>query len=352
MQLIIISAFVRVRVNPSRRSKRQNRQDKTTLPSGATSAPPHILPFLTLTHHNITIKYSPFPQVASTSRFLPPLRISYLFLKKAYQSIWLARRRPRLATKVRGASCSALRVSNHSHSAASTPHIKRAVSFQYHHLLLCVPHATDNPPLWPASWNWHGSAPSGEVAEKKTEGEVSVQSKRGNTIKKSAQPDDPAIHLARPGNDVVKNQSELNVEEKASGGDTNGTKETEDETADQEPEAAPAKAQTPAKSPGNKRKATEEPEQEKEAKKSRGRPKGAAAAPKEKKETKEKKGKAAPKEKKEKPAQAEGDKKGRGRPAKDPSAPKTTPKAKKEKKPTKPAAKPVGVGKRTRSQAK
>ena len=207
----------------------------------------------------------------------------------------------------------------------------------------------------PASWNWNGSAPSGEVAEKKDEGEVSVQSKRGNTIKKAAQPNDPAIHLARSGNDVVKNQSELNVEEKASGGDTNGTKEKEDGTADQEPEATPAKAQTPAKSPSNKRKATEEPDQDKDSKKSRGRPKGAAAPPKEKKEVKAKKEKAAPKEKKEKKekaAKADGEKKGRGRPVKDPSAPKATPKAKKETKPAKPAAKPVGVGKRTRSQAK
>ena len=137
------------------------------------------------------------------------------------------------------------------------------------------------------------------MAEKKDEGEVAVQSKRGNTIKKAAQPNDPAIHLARPGNDVVKNQSELNVEEKASGGDTNGTKEKEGETADQEPEATPAKAQTPAKSPSNKRKATEEPDQEKDSKKSRGRPKGAAPAPKEKKQPKEQMEKPARKEKKE-----------------------------------------------------
>ncbi len=212
-----------------------------------------------------------------------------------------------------------------------------------HHLLLFLPTVTDIPSLSTASWNWNGSTPSGEVAEKKAEGEVSVQSKRGNTIKKSAQPNDPAIHLARPGNHVVKNQSKLNVEEKASSGDANGTKEKEEEPAEAEPEAAPAKAKTPAKSPAKKRKAADEPEEEKEAKKSRGRPKGAAATPKEKK---------APKAKKEKPAKADDEKKGRGRPAKDPSAPKAAPKAKKEKKPEKPAAKPVGVGKRTRSQAK
>ena len=246
-------------------------------------------------------------------------------------------------------------MSNHSHFAASIYQSENALSLNVSHLLPSLPTLTDILPLSTASWNWNGSAPSGEVVEKKAEGEVSVQSKRGNTIKKAAQPNDPAIHLARPGNDVVKNQSELNVEEKASGGDANGTKEDDDETAEPEPEAATAKPQTPAKSPANKRKATEEPDQEKDAKKSRGRPKSAAVTPKEKKEPKEKKAKkekAAPKEKKEKPVKADGEKKGRGRPAKDPSAAKATPKAKKEKKPAKPAAKPVGVGKRTRSQAK
>lgn len=238
-------------------------------------------------------------------------------------------------------------MSNHSPSAASIHQFERVASLNIIISSPRLPNVTDIPSRSAASWNWNGSAPAGEVAEKKAEGEVAVQSKRGNTIKKSAQPNDPAIHLARPSNDVVKNQSELNVEEKASGGDANGTKEKDDKAAEKTPEATPAKAKAPAKSPGNKRKATEEPEQEKEVKKSRGRPKGAAAAPKEKKEAKEKKEK-----KKEKPAPAEKEKKGRGRPAKDPGAPKSTPKAKKEKKPVKPAAKPVGVGKRTRSQAK
>ena len=87
---------------------------------------------------------------------------------------------------------------------------------------------------FPASWNWNGSAPSGEVAEKKTEGEVSVQSKRGNTIKKAAQPNDPAIALTRSGNDVVKNQSELQVEEKKSGGSEEGEGEEGEEEEEEE----------------------------------------------------------------------------------------------------------------------
>jgi len=67
------------------------------------------------------------------------------------------------------------------------------------------------------SWNWGGGAPGGTVAEVKEHGEIAIQSKRGNTIKKHAEPGNPAVHVERSGNDVVKKASELNVEEKASG---------------------------------------------------------------------------------------------------------------------------------------
>lgn len=77
------------------------------------------------------------------------------------------------------------------------------------------------------SWKWSGSRPSGEVAEVKEQGEVSIESHRGNTIKKSAGPGDPAVHIARSGNDVVKNASDLNVEEKANGAATNGESKKE-----------------------------------------------------------------------------------------------------------------------------
>merc|ERR1711939_501804 len=36
------------------------------------------------------------------------------------------------------------------------------------------------------SWNWGGGAPGGTVTEKKTEGEVSITSKKGNKVKKNA----------------------------------------------------------------------------------------------------------------------------------------------------------------------
>jgi hypothetical protein len=82
------------------------------------------------------------------------------------------------------------------------------------------------------SWKWGASGrPSGEVAEVATEGELSVTSNKGNVIKKNADPEDPAVHIARSGNDVVKRAHEVDVEEKA-----NGDKPAEDETAEEEEE--------------------------------------------------------------------------------------------------------------------
>ncbi|KAI0965531.1 hypothetical protein F4678DRAFT_467393 [Xylaria arbuscula] len=77
------------------------------------------------------------------------------------------------------------------------------------------------------SWNWGGGAPGGTVAETKDEGEIAIKSKRGNTIKKNASPDNPAVHVERSGNDVVKRASELTVEKKAS---KNNKKESEEES--------------------------------------------------------------------------------------------------------------------------
>jgi hypothetical protein len=65
------------------------------------------------------------------------------------------------------------------------------------------------------SWKWGNGTPSGTVAEKKTEGQVAITSKRGNVIKKNASPGNPAVHIERSGNDVVKRVSEVTVDEKA-----------------------------------------------------------------------------------------------------------------------------------------
>ncbi|KAK8013325.1 hypothetical protein PG991_009596 [Apiospora marii] len=76
------------------------------------------------------------------------------------------------------------------------------------------------------SWNWGGGAPGGTVAETKTEGEIAIKSKRGNTIKKKADPENPAVHVERSGNDVVKRASELTVEKKGKSNSEEG-KETQ-----------------------------------------------------------------------------------------------------------------------------
>merc|ERR1712000_242073 len=54
----------------------------------------------------------------------------------------------------------------------------------------------------------------------------SDEPKKGNKVKKNAEPDNPAVRIERSGNDVVKKASELNVEEKANG---SGDKRKRDE---------------------------------------------------------------------------------------------------------------------------
>lgn len=46
---------------------------------------------------------------------------------------------------------------------------------------------------------------------------MTIQSKRGNTIKRHASPSNPAVHISRPGNDAVKSASELEIEQKHDG---------------------------------------------------------------------------------------------------------------------------------------
>ena len=202
------------------------------------------------------------------------------------------------------------------------------------------------------SWPWSGGRPSGEVVEKKTEGELSIQSKKGNTIKKNASTDNPALHIGRPGNDVVKRQSELDVEEKAAGGAAeenkkveNGTetktgekREREEDVAapEGEADAKKAKTATPAKARGRPKKGEEKPKASPAKKPTAAEKKTAAAA-----------------DKKEAAAEMEdeataGLKKARGRPKKSEGEKKATG-PKKEKKTRTPAT-TDGVGSRTRSK--
>ncbi|TVY45758.1 hypothetical protein LOCC1_G003455 [Lachnellula occidentalis] len=85
------------------------------------------------------------------------------------------------------------------------------------------------------SWNWNGSHPSGTASEVKP-GEVTVTSHRGNDISKTGDESNPAVHISRPGNDVVKTANELKVESK---GEPNGDS-TEESNDDGNDDGSPA----------------------------------------------------------------------------------------------------------------
>ena len=117
---------------------------------------------------------------------------------------------------------------------------------------------------------------------------------------KNAEPDNPAVHIERPGNDVVKKASELNVEEKANGSaDKNGEKRKHDEVAKEEEKAeektedkkqkkepAPKKETAKTKAAAAKKDAPAKAEEPKATeKKKAGRPKGTAGGAKKKEPT-------------------------------------------------------------------
>lgn len=147
------------------------------------------------------------------------------------------------------------------------------------------------------SWQWGGGAPGGKVVETKDEGELAIKSKRGNTIKKNASPSNPAVHVGREGNDVVKRASELNVEDKKSGAAKSKSpapdkKKRDHDEADEDAKATD-KAADKKKEPAAKKQKKEPAKKadDKQAngdapKKARGRPKSGTSAPKKKKEPK------------------------------------------------------------------
>ncbi|KIW97524.1 uncharacterized protein Z519_01108 [Cladophialophora bantiana CBS 173.52] len=229
------------------------------------------------------------------------------------------------------------------------------------------------------TWNWGGGQPGGTVAEKKTEGEVAITSKRGNKVKKNAEPENPAVRVERSGQDVVKKASELNVEEKANGDagsaesddkkeeskqeaeSTNGEKRKHDEVGEDEKEEENKQADEVEEEKNNgplEENAEDKTVKAKEpaTKKQKKEPTGKAGRPKkaEKKEEEEKEKEAAATEekeeeenaaKKEEPKSAAETKKKAGRPKKADGAP-----AKQKKQPTPRATE--GIGSRTRSQQK
>lgn len=113
------------------------------------------------------------------------------------------------------------------------------------------------------SWNWNGNQPSGTAGEVKA-GEVTVTSHRGNEISKTGDESNPAVHIERSGNDVVKTANELHVESKASE-NVEAPKEQPDQNPVKSPEtgkkqgAGPESNGDQAKT-GEKRKADEQAE--------------------------------------------------------------------------------------------
>ncbi|KAG5647368.1 hypothetical protein DXG03_000436 [Asterophora parasitica] len=57
-------------------------------------------------------------------------------------------------------------------------------------------------------WNFGNGHPTGTVAEVKTSGQLEIETK-GKLVHKNADPENPAVHVERSGNDVVKRASEL-----------------------------------------------------------------------------------------------------------------------------------------------
>jgi len=171
------------------------------------------------------------------------------------------------------------------------------------------------------SWKWGSGNPGGEAAEVKA-GDVTVTSHRGNDITKHGTEDNPAVHIARPGNDVVKKASELTVEsETKSNGNSeekkedvpqdkveepkdNGTKEDPkpEETAKEQEEEKKETETNGKATTGEKRSADKEAEDVPDAKKQ----KSNGTAEGEKKKPGRPKGNGPKKDKKEKKAPAQG----------------------------------------------
>lgn len=119
------------------------------------------------------------------------------------------------------------------------------------------------------SWNWGGSKPAGTATEVKA-GEVSVTSHRGNEISKTGDESNPAVHISRSGNDVVKKASELTVD-KPAGGSTEKSKSPASPKKDEEKVAEKEKKEGETeqkeeekKEEGNEHKVSEKKETEKE----------------------------------------------------------------------------------------
>merc|ERR1711939_537057 len=84
------------------------------------------------------------------------------------------------------------------------------------------------------SWQWSGGRPGGVASEVKEQGEITMETKRGNEVKKNAEPDNPAVKVDREGHDVVKKASELEVEEEGPNHKEDGEKQDDKDEQDKD----------------------------------------------------------------------------------------------------------------------
>merc|ERR1712072_309836 len=154
------------------------------------------------------------------------------------------------------------------------------------------------------SWQWSGGRPGGVASEVKEQGEMTMETKRGNEVKKNAEPDNPAVKVDREGHDVVKKASELEVEEEGPNhkedGDKQDDKKDEENKDEEKKEGEDKKDEDKNEADGEEKKDSEEPQagekrkaddeekedesESKKAKKDEGEPKenGEKPAPKKK----------------------------------------------------------------------
>merc|ERR1711939_237183 len=152
------------------------------------------------------------------------------------------------------------------------------------------------------SWQWSGGRPGGVASKVKEQGEMTMETKRGNEVKKNAEPDNPAVKVDREGHDVVKKASELEVEEEGPNHKEDGDKQDDkkDEDKDEKKEEEEKKDEDKKDVDGEEKKDSEEPQagekrkadddeekdesESKKAKKDEGEPKenGEKPAPKKK----------------------------------------------------------------------
>merc|ERR1711939_149185 len=112
------------------------------------------------------------------------------------------------------------------------------------------------------SWQWSGGRPGGVASEVKEQGEITMETKRGNEVKKNAEPDNPAVKVDREGHDVVKKASELEVEEEGPNHKEDGEKQDDkdEQDKDEKKEEEEKKDEDKKDVDGEEKKDSEEPQ--------------------------------------------------------------------------------------------